>query len=194
MINIIKDMKVNMFVIAVICMLSVSPLRAQNEKSEPEKPKYEFTDMKVLPHTSIKNQSSSGTCWSFSGTGLLESEMIRITGDSVSLSAMWVVRNIYKEKVEKYVRMHGEINLSAGGAFADVFHASAKYGIVPEKVYPGLNYGTSTHHHGELDKLLSEIGKALVAQGRLSTAWRAAVDGVLDAYLGKIPEKFEYKG
>jgi bleomycin hydrolase len=187
-------MKVNLFFIAAICILYVCPLWAQNEKTEPKKPVYVFTDIKILPHTSIKNQASSGTCWSFSGIGMLESEIMRIKGDSINLSPMWVVRNIYKEKVEKYVRMHGEINLSAGGAFADVLHASSKYGIVLEDVYPGLNYGSSSHSHGELDKLLTEIGKVLVGQKRLTTAWRAAVNGVLDAYLGKVPEKFNYKG
>jgi bleomycin hydrolase len=188
-------MKGNLCIVAVICVLFVCPLQAQKEKkTEPKKTEYEFTDIKTLPHTAIKNQASSGTCWSFSGTGMLESEMFRITGDSVSFSAMWVVRNIYKEKIEKYVRMHGEINLAAGGSFADVFHASSTYGIVPESVYPGLNYGSSTHNHGELDKIISEIGKVLVSRGHLSTAWKAAVDGVLDAYFGKIPEKFEYKG
>jgi aminopeptidase C len=90
--------------------------------------------------------------------------------------------------------MHGAINLSGGGSFSDVLYAGSKYGIVPEEVYQGLNYGSSTHCHGELDKLLSEIGKVLVAQKRLSTAWRAAVDGVLDAYFGKSPEKFSYRG
>jgi bleomycin hydrolase len=179
----------------IICLMFVSPLRAQQDaKTEPKKTEYEFTDVKILPHTSIKNQASSGTCWSFSGTALLESEIMRIKGDSINLSAMWVVRNIYKEKVDKYVRMHGEINLAAGGSFADVLHASSQYGIVPEDAYTGLNYGSSSHSHGELDRILSEIGKALVAQKRLSTAWRAAVDGVLDAYLGKIPEQFTYKG
>jgi bleomycin hydrolase len=187
-------MKKNLLFIAAMCMLFACPLRAQNEKTEPKKAEYEFTDVKILPHTSVKNQANSGTCWSFSGAALLESEIMRIKGDSINLSPMWIVRNIYKEKVEKYVRMHGEINLAAGGSFADVLHASAKYGIVPEEVYTGLNYGSSSHSHGELDKLLSEIGKALVSQRRLSTAWHAAVDGILDAYLGKVPEKFNYKG
>jgi bleomycin hydrolase len=187
-------MKFDSFFIAIICLVFARPLLAQNENTEPKQTEYEFTDVKILPHTSIKNQASSGTCWSFSGTALLESEIMRIKGDSINLSAMWVVRNIYKEKVDKYVRMHGKINLTGGGSFADVLHASSQYGIVPEDVYAGLNYGSANHNHSELDKLLSEIGKTLVAQRRLSTAWRAAVDGVLDAYLGKAPEKFTYKG
>jgi bleomycin hydrolase len=188
-------MKIKLLSMTVICLIYACVLRAQqNDKTEPKKAEYEFTDIKILPHASIKNQASSGTCWSFSGTALLESETMRIKGDSINLSAMWVVRNIYKEKVEKYVRMHGEINLAGGGSFADVLHASSKYGIVPEDVYTGLNYGSASHSHGELDKLLSEIGKVLVSQRRLSTAWPVAVDGVLDAYFGKVPEKFTYKG
>jgi bleomycin hydrolase len=178
----------------IISTVSVSPLVAQNEKTESKQAEYEFTDIKILPHTSIKSQGNSGTCWSFSGTALLESEIMRIKGDSLNLSAMWIVRNIYKEKVEKYVRMHGEINLSSGGAFADVLQAGLRYGIVPEEVYPGLNYGSTNHRHDELDKLLHDMGKVLVGQSKLSTAWPAAIDGVLDAYLGKSPEKFNYRG
>ncbi|MDR1887750.1 MAG: C1 family peptidase [Prevotellaceae bacterium] len=182
----------NLLVAAAVYLLFACPLQAQNP--ETKKAEYEFTDVSILPHTSIKNQGSSGTCWSFSGAALLESEILRIKGDSINLSTMWIVRNIYKEKVEKFVRMHGEINLAAGGSFADVIHASAKYGIVPENVYSGLNYGSTGHNHGELDGILSGIGKTIVGQRRLSTAWTKAVDGVLDAYLGKAPEKFEYKG
>ena len=29
---------------------------------------------------------------------------------------------------------------------------------------------------------------------KLSTAWKKGFDGILDAYLGEEPEKFEYKG
>jgi aminopeptidase C len=188
-------MRKSLLLFTAVCLLFTCPLVGQkDEKSAPKKMEYEFTDVKILPHTSIKNQASSGTCWSFSGLGLLESEIMRTKGDSINLSAMWVVRNIYKKKIEKYVRMHGDIGLSAGGSFADVIHASSEDGIVPEDVYPGLNYGSPSHNHGELDKVLSEYGKILVGTRKLSTAWRTAVDGILDAYLGKTPEKFEYKG
>ena len=173
-----------------------SSAQKKDDKKEEKKIEYKFTDIKEVPHTSVKNQSSSGTCWSFSGLGMLEAEVMRIKGasDSVNLSAMWVVRNIYKEKVEKYVRMHGTINLSAGGSFADVLQASAKYGMYPDNLYTGLNYGTDTHNHGELDRVLEEFGKAIVKGKKLTTAWRPALDGILDSYLGYAPKTFVYNG
>ena len=179
-----------------VCMFCCFALQARNGNDQVEKKQteYEFTDLKILPHTSVKNQASSGTCWSFSGLSMLESEIMRIKGDSVNLAPMWVVRNIYRDKAMKYVRMHGKINLSAGGSFADVIHAFASYGVVPESLYGGLNYGTDNHSHGELDKIVKGLGDAVVQNKKPSTAWTKALDGVLDAYLGKAPEKFEYKG
>ncbi|MDR2466245.1 MAG: aminopeptidase [Prevotellaceae bacterium] len=179
-----------------VCMFCCFALQArkENDKVEKKQTEYEFTDLKILPHTSVKNQASSGTCWSFSGLSMLESEIMRIGGDSVNLSPMWVVRNIYRDKTVKYVRMHGKLNLSAGGSFADVIHAFESYGAFPESLYAGLNYGTDTHRHGELDKIVKGLGDAVVQNKKPTAAWTRALDGVLDAYLGKAPEKFEYKG
>ena len=39
---------------------------------------YKFTDIKRLPATSIKDQYRSGTCWSWSPSSFLESEMMRL--------------------------------------------------------------------------------------------------------------------
>ena len=38
---------------------------------------YQFTTVKEIPVTSMKNQASSGTCWCFSALSFLESEVIR---------------------------------------------------------------------------------------------------------------------
>jgi aminopeptidase C len=169
---------------------------AAQPRNEAKKPDFGFHDLKVIPHTSVKNQASSGTCWSFSGTGFLEAEIMRLKGvaDSVNLSPMWTVRHIYREKVVKYVRMHGEVNLAGGGAFFDVLHANEEYGMVPMDDYQGLNYGFDNHNHGEIDRLLKAVGDAIIKGRKLSTAWLAAVDGILDAYFGKAPEKFTWKG
>jgi len=178
--------------IVFMLLFSSTFVFGQDDKEKGNKEAFAFTDVKILPHTSVKNQASSGTCWSFSGIGMLECEIIRIKGDSINLSPMWVVRNIYKEKVAKYVRLHGSLNLSAGGSFADVLQASSKYGIVPAEVYEGLNYGTTSHSHSELDRIVEEFGKNIVKSRKPTTAWPRALSAILDAYLGDAPEKFVY--
>lgn len=92
--------------------------------------------------------------------------------------------------------MHGDIAFSAGGSAYDVLYIIDKYGIVPEEVYTGLNYGTDKHQHGELDAILKGYVDAIIANPnkKLSTAWLDGFKAVLDTYLGKVPEKFTYNG
>ena len=86
------------------------------------------------------------------------------------------------------------MNLAGGGAFHDVKHVFETYGIVPEEAYPGLEYGTEMHNHGELDRIIADFGKNVVKSRTPTTAWKKALTGILDAYLGPAPEKFTYKG
>lgn len=94
---------------------------AAQETEEAPKSAYQFTVDKEIPTTSVKNQSSSGTCWSFAGIGFLESELLRMGKGTYDLSEMWIVRWSYYSKAVKYVRMHGTINFGGGGATGDVF-------------------------------------------------------------------------
>ena len=155
---------------------------------------YFFKSVKDIPCTAPKDQGSSGTCWSFSGLGFLESEVILNGKKPVDLAPMWIVRFTYLEKAIKYVRMHGKVNFSAGGATHDVLNVVEKYGIVPESVYTGLSYGTDKHQHGELDAVLTAYVEAVVknANKTLSNAWIDGFNGILDAYLGELPESFQY--
>ena len=157
---------------------------------------YNFTTIKEVAATSPKDQSRSGTCWSFSGLGFLESEVLKNGKGEVFLSPMWVARHAYFEKAIKFVRMHGKLNFGAGGSFADVINIVKKYGIVPESAYRGLNYGTDNHNHSELDALLESYVKTVVKNPNktLSTAWVAGLNGILDAYFGVCPTSFEYDG
>ncbi|MDE6485199.1 MAG: aminopeptidase [Duncaniella sp.] len=155
-----------------------------------------FTDIKVVPTTSVKDQNKSGTCWSFAGTSFLEDEILRKTGKEVDLSEMFTVRHCYEDKAVKFMRMQGNTNFAAGGSIVDVPNVYAAYGAIPEEIYSGLNYGEEKHDHGELDAALTAYLKAVYNnKGKhLSTAWKAGFDGILDAYLGKIPETFVYEG
>lgn len=115
---------------------------------------WEFEDIKVMLTTPVENQHRSGTCWSYAGLSFLSSEMIRMGKPGINFSEMFVVWNTYAEKARKHVRLHGNLNFSAGGAFHDVTNTIARYGIVPEDAYKGLNYGEEKHVHGELDNVL----------------------------------------
>jgi bleomycin hydrolase len=46
--------------------------------SEKSVESFQFTDIINLANTSVKNQGSSGICWSYSTNSYLESEMIRL--------------------------------------------------------------------------------------------------------------------
>ena len=167
---------------------------AQDAKSNQPKG-YQFTDIKRLPATSVKDQARAGTCWSWSGISFFESEMIRMGKEPIDLSAMYIVRHAYSDKATKFVRLHGSMNFAVGGAFCDVMHVIKNYGIVPMDVYKGLNYGEPNHAFGEIDDVLAGYVNAVIKNSnkKLSTAWKKGFDGILDAYLGEEPEKFEYK-
>jgi len=174
-------------------------LTAFSFAQEPEKEKpegYIFTNTKEIKHTPVKNQSRSGTCWSFSGIGFLECELIRKGKGEFDLSDMWIVKHTYKEKADKYVRMQGNWSFAGGGAFFDVFAMIDKYGIVPASAFQGLEYGEDIHVHGELDALLKAYVDVIIKNPnrKLSTVWKKGYDAIIDAYLGKDPEKFTVNG
>lgn len=173
--------------------MAVSTVATAQEKQEEG---YKFTDIKRLPTTSVKSQDRAGTCWSWSTISFLESEIMRMGKDSVSLSPMFVVWNTYHEKAVKYVRMQGKLNFGQGGASADVTWAIKDHGIVPLELYKGLNYGEEVHVHGELDAVLKGYVDAIVKNPnkKISTAWLRGYDAVLNEYLGVKPEKFTWKG
>ena len=169
-------------------------LQAQESTNKNEG--FTFTDQIVLPATSVKDQNRTGTCWSFAALAMLESELLRLMKPETDLSEMFIVYQAYIEKAEKYVRMHGNTNFGGGGTFHDVTDMIRKYGIVPEVVYKGLNYGEEKHVHGELDGLLKEEVDAVIKNPnrKLSPVWKETIVSTLKSYLGEIPEKFDYQG
>ncbi len=163
---------------------------AQNDEG------YKFKIQKQIKTTPVKDQYRSSTCWSFSSLAMIESELLQMGKEELDLSEMFVVRHIYAAKAEMYVRMQGNITFGEGGQFHDVMNVIRKYGMVPEEAYPGLNYGEEKHVHGEIEAVLKGMLDQVIKNEnkKLSPAWKNAVNGVLDAYFGKLPENFSYKG
>jgi bleomycin hydrolase len=164
--------------------------------SENSKAAFTFTDIVNLEKTSVKNQGSSGTCWSYSGNSFIESEMIRMGKKPVEISQIYTARNAYIEKGRNYVRMHGAVTLGDGGAFHDVINMYKKYGAVPQMVYSGLNYGTDKNKFAEMAAIMEGVLTATVKNpnGELTPNWEKAYTAVIDSYLGEAPKSFDYNG
>jgi bleomycin hydrolase len=181
----------NYFLIATVTVTaSLTAQTITNKKNG----NYKFTVVKNLESTEVQNQAQSGTCWSFSSLSFFESELLRMGKGKVKLSEMYVVRNGYKDKAEKYVRMHGLINFGPGGAFHDAAYVMKNYGMVPQAVYNGLANGEKEINHNEMDAVLKAEVDAVIKQNKVSTGWAKVVSSTLDAYLGKVPESFDYMG
>jgi bleomycin hydrolase len=177
-------------------ILFSQPTLKNSENSE-----YVFTKVAHLDATPVQSQGYTGTCWSFSALSFFESELIRKGNKNPEiLSEMYVVRKAYEAKAEKYIRMDGKVNFSEGGAFHDIPYVIKNYGIVPAEVYSGLNYGTDSHNHSEMFEVLNGAVQGLLGHAKslkdegLTGAWKNAIYGILDAYLGKDPKEFEFKG
>ncbi len=155
---------------------------------------YTFTVVKENPITSIKNQASTSTCWSFSGVSFLESELLRKGKGTFDLSEMYIVRRNYEDKADKFARTHGNLNFAPGGSFADVIETLDEYGIVPDEIYTGLLEGAERHDHGEMDKVLNGYMKGIIGNNNISTVWNKGFKGILDAYLSEKPASFNYNG
>jgi len=178
----------NKFFKLVILLILISTIASSQETG------YIFSIKKELACTPVKNQSATNTCWCFSGISMLESELLRMGKNPYDLSEMYIVRHTYEKKAQMYARMHGSSTFAGGGEYGDLLNGCREVGLVPDIAYPGLNYGETKHNHTEMDASLKGFMDAVIKSQKLTTAWFGGVNGILDAYLGKIPDSFNYEG
>ena len=190
----------------IAAMLLITTASAQEKK---------FTTIKELPITSVKNQYRSGTCWDYGTLGYLESEILRKTGRTYDLCEMFVVNKDYMDNATHYVRMHGYSQISEGGSCDDVIDVIRRHGICPENAMPapgsltGDKLANFTVFFPELEREVSSIvwkdGKrelnrytteeqAPLRNKEPKANWKDSVQAVIDKYVGRCPEQFEYEG
>jgi bleomycin hydrolase len=177
--------------ILLLGMFSI-PSSAQEDQAEG----YEFTDQVRLETSSVKDQHRSGTCWCYATVSFLETELLRMGQPEYDLSEIYLVRHTYLQKARDYIRFHGHNNFNQGGQAHDAMTELTQHGIVPEEAYPGLEYGTEKHVHGEVVSAMTGYVKGVEDNGRraITPAWDEGFNGILDAYFGEVPETFEYEG
>lgn len=155
---------------------------------------YQFTEQVTVPTTPVKNQASTGTCWCFATASFMESELLRMGKGEYNLSEMFIVRQKYMNQLQdNYVRQ-GRGNIGQGSLSHTFMNAYRQVGIVPEEVYKGINYDSEKHSHGEMVRYMHAIADVAVKAKKRSPEYYELINNLFDTYLGKLPEKFTYKG
>ncbi|CDA92732.1 putative cysteine peptidase [Prevotella sp. CAG:1320] len=184
--------------IVALMALAVTGASAKTAKDSTNSNKPVFTVIKELPVTSMKDQNKSGTCWAYSTLSFFESEILKNSGKTYDLSEMFVANKTYMDRATKAVRMHGDVSFSQGGSAYDVLYCLKNYGIVPENAMPapGTLIGDSLANFDEFFEVMTPYveGIAKSKASKISSAWKNGLQGILDAYLGEIPESFSYEG
>lgn len=180
-------MKMKTFTLAALWMASAS-LAAQSTDG------YQFTTVVSQPVTPVKNQAATGTCWCFATTSFVEAELLRQGKGEYDLSEMFIVRQKYMNQLDDNYLRQGKGNIGQGSISPSWITAFNQVGIVPEEVYSGINYDSPTHNHKELTVYMSAIANEAIKMRQRSPEYTELMNSLFDIYLGKVPEKFMYKG
>ncbi|KGF50823.1 C1 family peptidase [Prevotella amnii] len=188
--------KIITLTVATLITTSVCAATNQTEKAKANKPV--FTVVKENPITSIKDQHRSGTCWDYSTLSFFEAEILRKTGKTYDLCESFVANKNYMDRAKTVVRMHGDAQFSQGGSAYDVLYVLKNYGICPQDAmpFPGSLTGDSLFNFNEFFSVMEPYVNAVAKSKapKISNQWKQGLQAILDAYLGKCPDSFTYKG
>ena len=143
-----------------------------------------------IPALPVKQQIS-GTCWAYSTTSFLESEIYRIKGFFIDLSEMYFVYNVYKQKAQNYILRQGTARFTEGGCNYDPLVDIDRLGVMPQGSYAA---DTLYDHRHLIEELTSHVHSFADARNPSTGVWRAQVSEILDSYMGKPADTFSYEG
>jgi len=146
-------------------------------------------------HQPPLRQYNTGTCWCFSTTSFLESELKRLGRGEFKLSEMYTVYWEYVEKARRFIREKGNSFLGEGSEHNAVFLRMKQYGAVPASAYTGLLPGRTEHDHSALFKEISDYLEFCKKNNYWDEEKAVAyVKLILNKYLGEPPAEIEYNG
>ncbi len=141
------------------------------------------------------SQGNTGTCWCFSTTSFLESEVYRLTHREMKFSEMYTVYWEYVNKALGYVESRGTSRFGEGSEANAVLRVWKEHGVVPEKDYTGLLNGQPFHDHSKLfAELHSYLKSVKEANAWDPTTVENTVKSILDHYLGTPPKEVDVDG
>ncbi len=185
-----------MLMLLTVFALNVNAAKKKTPAKVDNKPV--FTIIKEIPITSVKDQNRSGTCWDYSTLSFFEAEILKATGKKYDLCESFITNKTYMDRAIQVVRFHGDCQFAQGGSAEDVLATLKTWGICPEDAmpFPGSLYGDSLNNFNEFFSLLEPYVAAIAKSDakKISSQWKVGLQGILDAYLGKCPDKFTYEG
>ncbi len=142
-----------------------------------------------------ESQGNGGTCWCFSTTSMIESEIFRQTGKKVELSEMYTVYWEYVEKARRYIEKRGDSHFSEGSEANAVTRIMNTYGAVPKSAYSGLLHGRKFHTHADMVREM----QGFLTSMKESEAWNLSygletIKAIMNHYMGEPPAEFIAEG
>lgn len=152
----------------------------------------QFTQVAHLPPV---RQYYTGTCWSFSTTSFMESEVIRKTSRRVKLAEMSTVYYEYLAKAARYLDERGDSLFAEGSESNALTRVWREHGAWPLAAYPGFTGSDPRHDHLRMFREM----KALLAGLAEKNLWERdsglrMLQVILDRHLGRPPQRFDYQG
>jgi bleomycin hydrolase len=146
-------------------------------------------------HNPPVSQGNTNTCWCFSTTSFLESEVYRINKMKVKLSEMYTVYWEYVEKTRRFIQERGNSAFEEGSEANAVTRMWKKYGIIPESDYTGLPVSRKFHNSEEM---ITEM-KAYLQSLKANSAWDeeatvATIKSIMKHYMGEPPSEILVDG
>ena len=158
---------------------------------KPESPEV-FTSIFHFPPV---RQYLTGSCWCFSTTSFLESEIHRLTGRKIKLSEMHTVYFEFVEKARGFLASRGGSAFEEGSEGNAVFRIWKQYGAVPAPVYGGVLDEDPRYDHSMMYREM----KAYLDHVKAHDLWDEntvipSIRLILDKYMGRPPERFLFEG
>ena len=146
-------------------------------------------------HNPPVSQGNTGTCWCFSTTSFLESEIYRTNKMKVKLSEMYTVYWEYVEKARRYIQERGNSAFAEGSEANATTRIWKKYGVVPADAYTGLLNGRVYHNHQKMFKEMQDY----LGSVKNNSSWDeetalSTIKSILNHYLGEPPTEIMVKG
>lgn len=164
-------------IIIITAMLMSCQHQEQSPVSTPS-----FTNEVMLRTTPVKNQGESALCWIYAMLATIETEHL-MQGDSVNLSADFVVRHLLEEQSRRYYLSQCQQPISLDGMAPQLIRCIRRFGLVAFDSY----HADEQCNYEVIRRKLTQMGKHSVALRKGLSHYMHDVSNMLDETVRPLP-------